>query len=81
MFITDPKTGDKSVSLTLVLISTVLLVGFGTAQALGKIQALGPFTEMFYSTLALYFGRRFNINGKTFSSDQAADVTSKLDKQ
>jgi len=73
-WITDPKDSNPSVSLTLLLISLVLVIGFGTAQVLNKVQTMGPFTELFYSAVALYFGRRLNIGGKGFSSDTATSV-------
>jgi hypothetical protein len=35
---------------------------------LGKVNNVGPFSEMFWGAWALYFGRRFNMAGKSFEA-------------
>lgn len=77
-WITDPKDKLESVSLTLLVLSLFLLIGLGIAQVLGKIQSVGPFTELFYSSVALYFGRRLNIGGKPYSADEAESIEEKI---
>jgi hypothetical protein len=74
LFVPDPKTKEPSVSLTLLLISTIALIIIGSLHAAGIIQTTSIFTEMFYSTTALYFGRRFNISGKVFSSEKTKPI-------
>jgi hypothetical protein len=75
----DPVTGLPSVSLTLALFATLALTVSGVLNMYGTIQTVGPFTEMFYSGWALYFGRRFNVNGKVFSSDKAEEIKEKVE--
>jgi hypothetical protein len=70
LWIEDPVTKQLSVSLTLAVFCTVIIVGVGFLNIYGKVGSLGPFENMFWSSWALYLGRRLNINGKTYSSDQ-----------
>lgn len=69
-WIEDPKTKDPSVSLTLAVFCTVIIVGVGFLNIYGKVGSLGPFENMFWSSWALYLGRRISVNGKSYSSDQ-----------
>jgi len=70
MYLVDPKTDKKSVSLTFLVIAFVLLVGFTIAEALELTKLPGSFSELFYACAALYFGRRVQIGSKTFSSEK-----------
>ena len=74
----DPNTNLPSVSLTLLVLSVILTVCAGILQMLGKVQSVSVFPEMMYSFTALYLGRRLNISGKAFSSDQATDIQQKV---
>lgn len=67
MYLTDPKTGKQSISLTFLVISFVLFVGFSGAQALGYAEGIGQFDNLFYACVALYFGRRAKVGSKVFS--------------
>lgn len=69
-YLIDPKDGKPSVSLTMMVVGLVLIIASGVAQVLGAISSLGPFPELFYSSVALYFGRRFSIAGKTYESSE-----------
>ena len=71
MWITDPRTKLPSVTLTLGVFTLVLLVGVGFLNIYHKVDSVGPFESMFWSSCALYLGRRINIGGKSYSSDQA----------
>ena len=62
----DPKTGQYSVSLTILWISVVFLITMGVLQALGKVQDINMSMEFFGISSGLYFGRRVN-----FSKDSA----------
>lgn len=75
MWIIDPKDGNKSVSLTLLVASFFGCVVGASLQVMGKIESAGIFLDLFYGSTALYFGRRFNIGGKTYSSDDAGKGT------
>jgi hypothetical protein len=76
----DPNTKLPSVSLTLGLIATILLTTSGILQVLGHVNNVGPFTEMFWGAWALYFGRRFNIGGKQFTSEKAEELEKKVNE-
>ena len=73
MYLTDPKTNDKSVSLTFLVISFILYVGFSAATALGYAEGIGALSELFYACAALYFGLRIKIGTKSFSVDQKTE--------
>lgn len=78
MWLLDPKTEEKSVSLTLLVCSFILLVLVGVMQVLNKVTTTGPFAELFYSATALYFGRRLNFGGKVFTSEVATEINTTL---
>ena len=46
----------------------------------GKVATTSIFPELTYSTIALYFGRRFSSNGKLYSSEQAETIVEKVSK-
>jgi hypothetical protein len=62
IWIDDPIKKLPSVSLTLMVIATILFVGLGLLDVLGKIKGIGVFSEFLYTTFALYFGRRLDFN-------------------
>ncbi len=64
LLLLDPKSKQKSVSLTLVIISFILVVSAAGFQVAGKVDNVSVFFEMFLTTSGLYFGRRFNLNNK-----------------
>lgn len=70
----DPKTGEPSVSLTVLWVSIVYLITMGVLQAMGKVDATGSAMEFFGISSALYFGRRVNLNGKTYSEDEKEET-------
>lgn len=75
IFIEEPnKPGVKSVSLTLAIWMTVIFTVLGIMQAFNKVQSMGPFLEAFWSSWALYLGRRINIKGKAYSSEKASKI-------
>lgn len=65
----DPKTGEPSVSLTILWISVVYLLTMGVLQAIGKIEETNVALEFFGVSSALYFGRRVNIGSRNFGAD------------
>ena len=80
LYLIDPKTKSESVSLTLLVITFVaVLVAIGLNIA-KLTESTGPVMELFYSVCALYFGRKINIKGNTFSSDQAQEVVTKVEQ-
>lgn len=58
MYLKHPGEKEKSVSLTLLIISFIILIGMGILQAFNVVQSIGPFMEIFITTVTLYFGRR-----------------------
>lgn len=69
LYLTDPKTNKKSVTLTFLVISFVLFAGFASAVSLGYAYSTGALAELFYASAALYFGRRVKVGSKSFSVD------------
>lgn len=72
MWITDPKTKEKSVTLTAFVVSTLSLVGSGWLECFGHAKSTGPFIEMFVSTALLYLGRRVDIKSSKLSLSNSA---------
>ena len=68
-FVVDPKTKDASVSLTLLTVSFIAAMTAAWMHMFNKIDDTSIIIEIFYASCGLYFGRKININGKTFSSD------------
>jgi len=60
-FIKDPKTGESSVSLTLMLVTFMGAVIASVLEMCNLVESTSLAAELFYATSALYFGRRFNI--------------------
>lgn len=73
----DPVTKKYSVSLTILIYSGLFTLIANALLMAGKVSTVGSATEIFYSSVALYFGRRLNIGGKSFTADA---VEEKLDK-
>ncbi len=68
LWLTDPTTSKKSVSLTLMVLSFFGCIVGGGLQIAGKTETVSICLELFYGCSALYFGRRFSMNGKTFDA-------------
>lgn len=72
MYLPDPANENKkSVTLTGLVISFVLVVGFAIAFVLGKVdKEPGPLMELLWTCAALYLGRRLSFNGKSFGNTE-----------
>ena len=70
-WITDPTTKQESVSLTLLMVSFSFAIAAAALHLAKVTDNTSTCTELFYSCTALYFGRRFSFNGKTYSSSDA----------
>jgi len=79
MYLNDPKDNKPSVSLTLMVLAGVALTIIGILDVAGVAKTTSVFPEVFYSSVALYFGRRFNISGKVISADKAEEIKEKLE--
>jgi hypothetical protein len=64
MWVKDPKGGAKSVSLTLLIISFIIMVVAVVGEMTGKVQTTSIAPELFYACCATYFGRRMKIGNK-----------------
>ena len=70
LWITDPKTKEPSVSLSMLV---VVFVGTLIAACLNMadiVKDTSCMTELFYANVALYFGRRFTVGKTTASSEK-----------
>lgn len=70
LWITDPKTKEASVSLTLLIVTFVGALVASGLQCFGVIDNTGMAPELFYGNVALYFGRRFTVGKTTASSEK-----------
>lgn len=70
IWLVDPKDKTPSVSLTLMTVSFILACVLIVLEAFGKIKSTSIVMEIFAFCVANYFGRRFNLNGKTFSAEK-----------
>lgn len=70
LWLNDPKDKVPSVSLTLLVVSFILVCTLVTLDALGKVKSTSVSMEIFGFCVANYFGRRLNLNGKTFSVEK-----------
>lgn len=70
LWITDPKTKEPSVSLSLLIVTFVGTLVAAGLQMAGKIESTSIMTEMFYGNVALYFGRKFTVGKTTASSEK-----------
>lgn len=74
MWIKDPKDKSKSVSLTLLVASFVGLLIASGLEIAGVVETTSGLSELFYSTVALYFGRRFKVNTREFESKESSNT-------
>jgi enamine deaminase RidA (YjgF/YER057c/UK114 family) len=70
-WVKDPKDGSASVSLTMLAVSFIAVLIAAGLQMADVIKDTSVVLELFYGNLALYFGRRFSVNNKNFSSDNS----------
>jgi len=77
----DRKSQEDSITLTLLWVSFLLTIIVGGLNAFGVVESTSIFTEILYSTIALYGGRKFMANGKTFSSEKAEEIIEKVENK
>jgi hypothetical protein len=72
-WITDPKDGKASITLTLVVISfAAAIIGAGLEIA-GVTKTTSILMELFVGNLATYLGRRLSFGGKVGSSESTGE--------
>jgi hypothetical protein len=64
LFIVDPKTNERSVSLTLMLCSFIIAVVAASLDMAGVVKSTSVSLELFWGTSALYFGRKWSARGQ-----------------
>ena len=69
----DPKTGEPSLTLTLVWISFYMLIAGSIAFIMGRIETTGPLLEIYITNATLYFSRRFNLSTKNLTVTQTEE--------
>jgi len=75
LFMTDPKTGTPSVSLSMLMLSFVAVLAASVCHMTGLVESTSSLTELFYACAGLYFGRRFQ--GKSGSVIESSTEASK----
>jgi len=72
-YMIDPKTGEPSVSLTMLNIAIAAYLIAAGLSLVGIVSGVGPLQEFLYTTTALYFGRRFSFGSKgDFGNDSSS---------
>jgi hypothetical protein len=80
VWVDDPVTKLPSVSLTLLVVSFAAVIVAGALNMAGVVASTSLFSEVFYSTVALYFGRRMTVGSKVVSADKAEEIKTQLEK-
>lgn len=82
LWLQDPKTKEKSVSLSLMVVSFVALLVASTFHLSGLVQNTSSLTELFGICTSLYFGRRWS-NSKDGNSleDKVTTTVQELNKE
>lgn len=60
LWLSDPKTGEKSVATTLVAVTFIGVLVAASLHMAGKITDTSVMMELFYSTAGLYGVRKFS---------------------
>lgn len=68
-FIQDPITKLPSVSLTNLVISILFLLVAAGLDLAGEVKGTSIALEYFGVSSALYFSRRINVNGRSFTAE------------
>lgn len=68
-FVQDPITKVPSVSLTNLVLSIIFLLVAAALDLAGKVKGTSVALEYFGVSSALYFSRRINLNGRSFSAE------------
>lgn len=78
--LTDPRTKQKCVSFTLLVVTFIVTLVAQGMYMYGKLQNSGQLVEIFYSTCALYFGTNSTFGSKVFSSQKADEISDKVNQ-
>ena len=75
----DPRTKERSVSFTMVIITFVALMIAQGLFIFGKVNNTAQLLEIFISTASLYFGCHISYKGNTYSADKAQQIIEKVE--
>ena len=64
LWVTDPKDGAESITLTIVVISTIVMVVSIGLELMGRAKGTNLVTDFFWGSLATYLGRRIGFGNK-----------------
>lgn len=76
--LTDPKTKQKCVSFTLLVVTFVVMLVTQGMYMYGKLANSGQIVEIFYSVCVLYFGTNSKFGNQVFSSDKAEKIVDQV---
>jgi hypothetical protein len=62
LWINDPRTQEKSVSLTILITSMLVNISAIVLQGMGKIESASAAENFFMVACGLYFGRKFSTS-------------------
>ena len=68
MYLKDPKTGEQSVSLTM-LVSSFVLTTCAATYLFIKSGSTGLLETQLFTFVGLYFGRKLTVKGQNFGED------------
>ncbi len=77
LWLTDPKNGEKSVSLTLLFVASALMLVAIGLDSFGILKASALLDQFFWGTAALYFGRKIS----TKRGENTTDVSGSEEKK
>jgi hypothetical protein len=67
--LTDPLTKQTSVTYTLLMLSTLVLLGAFALKYFKNVDEVSYCLQWFYANAALYLGRRWNASTQTIDND------------
>ncbi len=65
LFVLDPKSKERSISLTLLLISFGAVLAASGLEMAGVIKTVSVVPELFFACAGLYFGRKYTNKAGT----------------
>ena len=70
-YLTDPRTKEKSVSLTMLILALLLVLVANILQLAKVTEDIGSSMELFYAAAGLYWGRKFtSAKGESLEEKQ-----------
>ncbi|MFZ4411447.1 MAG: hypothetical protein ACOYOV_00090 [Bacteroidales bacterium] len=76
MYLKDPKTGEQSVSLTM-LVSSFVISTIAAVFMFVKTGSTSLLETQLFTFVGLYFGRKLSIKGQSFGVDTTSQEAKK----